>query len=125
MKNQVSEYRYVLVTMTNSYLLMLEKIRNLYPTGRQNCWHDGTKEVLFFDYVDICCWCCQTNFIRNINNRYVLSKPCAVGKKFATLDILSDGRTIAGLEIGWSKDEYECPAFLKRYGRRDDGNQYC
>lgn len=33
--------------------------------------------------------------------------PVLLGKRFATLDILSDGRTIAGLEIGWSKDEYE------------------
>lgn len=33
--------------------------------------------------------------------------PVILGKKFATLDILSDGRTIAGLGIGWSKDEYE------------------
>jgi probable F420-dependent oxidoreductase len=33
--------------------------------------------------------------------------PVLLGKRFATLDILSDGRTIAGLGIGWSKDEYE------------------
>lgn len=30
-----------------------------------------------------------------------------LAKRFATLDILSEGRTIAGLGIGWSKDEYE------------------
>ena len=33
--------------------------------------------------------------------------PVVLAKRFATLDILSDGRTIAGLGIGWSKDEYE------------------
>jgi len=33
--------------------------------------------------------------------------PVVLAKGFATLDILSDGRTIAGLGIGWSKDEYE------------------
>jgi probable F420-dependent oxidoreductase len=33
--------------------------------------------------------------------------PVVLGKRFATLDILSGGRTIAGLGIGWSKDEYE------------------
>jgi alkanesulfonate monooxygenase SsuD/methylene tetrahydromethanopterin reductase-like flavin-dependent oxidoreductase (luciferase family) len=33
--------------------------------------------------------------------------PVALSKRFATLDILSDGRAIAGLGIGWSKDEYE------------------
>jgi probable F420-dependent oxidoreductase len=33
--------------------------------------------------------------------------PVQLGKRFATLDVLSDGRTIAGRGIGWSKDEYE------------------
>ena len=33
--------------------------------------------------------------------------PVVLAKRFATLDILSEGRTIAGLGIGWSKDEYE------------------
>ena len=33
--------------------------------------------------------------------------PVILAKRFATLDILSDGRTISGLGIGWSKDEYE------------------
>ena len=33
--------------------------------------------------------------------------PVQLGKRFATLDVLSGGRTIAGLGIGWSKDEYE------------------
>jgi alkanesulfonate monooxygenase SsuD/methylene tetrahydromethanopterin reductase-like flavin-dependent oxidoreductase (luciferase family) len=32
--------------------------------------------------------------------------PVLLRKRFATLDILSDGRTIAGLEMGWLKDEY-------------------
>jgi probable F420-dependent oxidoreductase len=33
--------------------------------------------------------------------------PVVLAKRFATLDNLSEGRTIAGLGIGWSKDEYE------------------
>ncbi len=33
--------------------------------------------------------------------------PVVLGKRFTTLDVLSDGRSIAGLGIGWSKDEYE------------------
>jgi probable F420-dependent oxidoreductase len=33
--------------------------------------------------------------------------PVLLGKRFATLDILSKGRAIAGLGIGWLKDEYE------------------
>lgn len=33
--------------------------------------------------------------------------PVVLGREFATLDVLSEGRTIAGLGIGWSKDEYQ------------------
>jgi probable F420-dependent oxidoreductase len=33
--------------------------------------------------------------------------PIVLARRFATLDILSRGRAIAGLGIGWSKDEYE------------------
>lgn len=33
--------------------------------------------------------------------------PVILARRFATLDVLSNGRTIAGLGIGWSKDEYE------------------
>ena len=33
--------------------------------------------------------------------------PVILARRFATLDILSQGRVIAGLGIGWSKDEYQ------------------
>jgi probable F420-dependent oxidoreductase len=33
--------------------------------------------------------------------------PVVLARRFATLDVLSGGRTIAGLGIGWSKDEYQ------------------
>ncbi len=33
--------------------------------------------------------------------------PVVLARRFATLDVLSEGRTIAGLGIGWSKDEYQ------------------
>jgi len=32
--------------------------------------------------------------------------PITLAKEFTTIDILSDGRTICGFGIGWSKDEY-------------------
>src|ERR671922_1097866 len=32
--------------------------------------------------------------------------PVILGRQFATLDVLSQGRSICGLGIGWSKDEY-------------------
>ena len=34
-------------------------------------------------------------------------KPVALARRFATLDVLSEGRAIAGFGIGWSKDEYQ------------------
>ena len=33
--------------------------------------------------------------------------PVVLARRFATLDLLSDGRAICGLGIGWSKDEYQ------------------
>jgi alkanesulfonate monooxygenase SsuD/methylene tetrahydromethanopterin reductase-like flavin-dependent oxidoreductase (luciferase family) len=33
--------------------------------------------------------------------------PVILAKRFATLDVLSEGRVIAGLGIGWSRDEYQ------------------
>jgi probable F420-dependent oxidoreductase len=33
--------------------------------------------------------------------------PIMLAKRFATLDLLSQGRSICGLGIGWSKDEYQ------------------
>jgi len=33
--------------------------------------------------------------------------PVILARRFATLDLLSEGRAIAGLRIGWSKDEYQ------------------
>jgi probable F420-dependent oxidoreductase len=33
--------------------------------------------------------------------------PVILARRFATLDVLSEGRAIAGCGIGWSKDEYE------------------
>ena len=33
--------------------------------------------------------------------------PVLLARRFATLDVLSEGRAIAGCGIGWSKDEYE------------------
>lgn len=47
--------------------------------------------------------------------------PVVLAKRFATLDLLSDGRSLCGLGIGWSKDEYQAAniPFVDR-GRRAD-----
>lgn len=47
--------------------------------------------------------------------------PVVLSKRITTLDILSDGRVIAGLGIGWSKDEYEVSGIpYKGKGTRAD-----
>ena len=47
--------------------------------------------------------------------------PVVLARRFATLDVLSNGRTIAGLGIGWSKDEYEVSGIPYKYrGQRAD-----
>jgi probable F420-dependent oxidoreductase len=48
--------------------------------------------------------------------------PVTLARRFATLDVLSDGRVIAGLGIGWSKDEYDTAGipFNQRGARADE-----
>jgi alkanesulfonate monooxygenase SsuD/methylene tetrahydromethanopterin reductase-like flavin-dependent oxidoreductase (luciferase family) len=38
-----------------------------------------------------------------------------LARRFATLDVLSHGRAITGLGIGWSKDEYEVSGIPYKY----------
>jgi probable F420-dependent oxidoreductase len=45
--------------------------------------------------------------------------PVVLAKRFATLDVLSEGRLICGLGIGWSKDEYQaCNVPFRQRGKR-------
>src|SRR5215467_7001532 len=47
--------------------------------------------------------------------------PVILARRFATLDILSHGRSICGLGIGWSKDEYQVSNIpFKERGKRAD-----
>ena len=47
--------------------------------------------------------------------------PVVLARRFATLDVLSEGRTIWGLGIGWSKDEYQVSNIpFKDRGKRAD-----
>jgi alkanesulfonate monooxygenase SsuD/methylene tetrahydromethanopterin reductase-like flavin-dependent oxidoreductase (luciferase family) len=45
-----------------------------------------------------------------------------LARRFATLDILSEGRAIAGFGIAWSKDEYKVSGvpFIDRGKRADE-----
>ena len=47
--------------------------------------------------------------------------PVILARRFATLDVLSKGRAIAGFGIGWSKDEYQASNIpFKDRGKRAD-----
>jgi probable F420-dependent oxidoreductase len=47
--------------------------------------------------------------------------PVILARRFATLDILSEGRAICGLGIGWSKDEYQASNIpFQNKGKRAD-----
>jgi probable F420-dependent oxidoreductase len=49
--------------------------------------------------------------------------PVILARRFATLDVLSEGRAIAGFGIGWSKDEYQMSNIpFKDRGKR--ANEY-
>ena len=47
--------------------------------------------------------------------------PVVLARRFATLDVLSEGRSIAGFGIGWSKDEYQASNIpFQNRGKRAD-----
>ncbi len=52
----------------------------------------------------------------------LFNNPVMLAKRLATLDVLSDGRVIAGLGLGWSKDEYDVSniPFKDRGARADE-----
>jgi probable F420-dependent oxidoreductase len=52
----------------------------------------------------------------------LFQNPVILARRFATLDVLSTGRAIAGLGIGWSEDEYQVSniPFIDRGKRADE-----
>jgi alkanesulfonate monooxygenase SsuD/methylene tetrahydromethanopterin reductase-like flavin-dependent oxidoreductase (luciferase family) len=47
--------------------------------------------------------------------------PVLLARRFATLDVLSEGRAVCGLGIGWSKDEYQASNIpYENRGKRAD-----
>jgi probable F420-dependent oxidoreductase len=90
--------------------------RLLWPLNPQTSYAatpDGTLPVEFQNVLDPLT---TLTYVAGVTKQILLGtsiidmffqNPMVLAKRFATLDILSEGRTIAGLGIGWSKDEYE------------------
>jgi probable F420-dependent oxidoreductase len=70
------------------------------------------------------------SYVAGITNKITLGtsvidmlfhNPVILARRFATLDVLSQGRDICGLGIGWSKDEYQsCTVSFSNRGKRAD-----
>ena len=104
--------------------------RLLWPLNPQTPYAatpDGTLPVEFQNVLDPLT---TLAYVAGVTKRILLGtsiidiffqNPVVLAKRFATLDILSEGRTIAGLGIGWSKDEYEASGVpYKDKGTRAD-----
>jgi alkanesulfonate monooxygenase SsuD/methylene tetrahydromethanopterin reductase-like flavin-dependent oxidoreductase (luciferase family) len=55
----------------------------------------------------------------------LFQNPVILARRFATLDVLSEGRAVCGLGIGWSKDEYQASNIpYKNRGEREQMNLF-
>jgi probable F420-dependent oxidoreductase len=85
-----------------------------FPTEFQNVF--DTLETLTFAAANINKIALGTSVIDML-----FHNPVILARRFATLDVLSEGRAIAGCGIGWSKDEYEVSSIsFKDRGKRAD-----
>ena len=90
--------------------------RLLWPLNPQTPYKATPDGALPVDFQSVLDPLTTLTFVAGVTKRILLGtsiidmffqNPVLLAKRFATLDILSDGRTISGLGIGWSKDEYE------------------
>jgi probable F420-dependent oxidoreductase len=85
-----------------------------FPTEFQNVF--DTLETLTFAAANINKIALGTSVIDML-----FHNPVILARRFATLDILSEGRAICGFGIGWLKDEYQASNIsLKDRGKRAD-----
>lgn len=104
--------------------------RLLWPLSPQTPYvasHDGSLPVEYQNVLDPLT---TLTFVAGITERISLGtsiidmffqNPVVLGKRFATLDVLSRGRVIAGLGLGWSRDEYDVSGIpYKERGSRAD-----
>ena len=102
--------------------------RLLWPLKPQTPYrgtHDGTLPVSaqrVFDPIDLLTFAAAYTDKVTLGTSVIdvlFHNPVTLVKRFATLDILSRGRVVCGLGIGWSKDEYQaCNIPFKQRGKR-------
>jgi probable F420-dependent oxidoreductase len=89
--------------------------RLLWPLNPQTPYKATPDGALPVDFQSVLDPLTTLTYVAGVTKRILLGtsiidmffqNPVLLAKRFATLDILSDGRTISGLGIGWSKDEY-------------------
>ncbi|MGB7936796.1 MAG: TIGR03619 family F420-dependent LLM class oxidoreductase [Nitrososphaeraceae archaeon] len=90
--------------------------RLLWPMHPQTPYGGSPDGILPVEFQNVFDPLTVLTYVAGVTNRILLGtsiidmlfeSPVLLAKRIATLDILSDGRTIVGLGIGWSKDEYE------------------
>ncbi len=90
--------------------------RLLWPLNPQTPYAATPNGILPVEFQNVLDPLTTLTYVAGVTKRILLGtsiidmffqNPVILAKRFATLDILSDGRTISGLGIGWSKDEYE------------------
>ena len=95
-------------------LWVLERL--LYPINPQTKYPGTTNGIMPEEWKNIYDPINLLIFVAAITNKILLGtgvldvpfhNPVVLGREFATLDVLSQGRTIVGLGIGWLKDEYQ------------------
>lgn len=104
--------------------------RLLWPLNPQTPYVASSDGSLPIQYQNVLDPLTTLTYVAAVTNQILLGtsiidmffqNPVELAKRFATLDILSDGRSIAGLGIGWSKDEYEVSGVpFKNKGDRAD-----
>jgi probable F420-dependent oxidoreductase len=104
--------------------------RLLWPLNPQTPYVASTDGSLPIQYQNVLDPLTTLTYVAAVTNRIILGtsiidmffqNPVALAKRFATLDIFSNGRSIAGLGIGWSKDEYQVSGVpFKNKGNRAD-----
>jgi probable F420-dependent oxidoreductase len=104
--------------------------RLLWPLNPQTPYVASADGSLPVEYQNVLDPLTTLTFVAGITERISLGtsiidmffqNPVVLGKRFATLDVLSGGRVIAGLGLGWSKDEYEVSGIpYKERGSRAD-----